>query len=69
MFMNKRLETTTEIKTISAYLEQDDITIIFEHTYINGVLTKTELRGFYWGRPNQEDTERNITKGVVCNYV
>lgn len=52
----------------SVYIPENDITIIIEDTYINGVPHKTEIKGFYYGTPSLENTNIFKEKGVVCFY-
>lgn len=60
--------TTTKIILASVYLPNDDMTIIIEDTFINDVPVKTEIKGFYYGEPNEENTEIYKDKGVICTY-
>lgn len=42
-------------KIISGYIPTMDITVIFEDTYnSNDDLIKQELKGFYYGQPNEQ---------------
>ena len=49
---------TTEI--ITTYAPDTDITFILIETYQNEDPISTEVVGFYYGQPNEEDTERYI---------
>lgn len=42
----------------TSYNNMLDITVIFEDTEINGKITATEVKGFYFGKPSEEDTKK-----------
>lgn len=46
-------------KVYTTYLEKSDITIILEDTFgIDENLVSTEIKGFYYGKPNKEDVKK-----------
>lgn len=45
----------TTIRT--PYFESEDKTLIFEYIYMDDKLLSCELKGFYYGEPNEEDTK------------
>ena len=55
------METKTQITT--AYSETEDITFILkEQQDNNGNSVSTEVVGFYYGQPNEDDTTRYTGK-------
>lgn len=53
------MENITEIRTV--YSASEDITFILkETTNKDGDPVSTELVGFYYGTPNEDDTEKYI---------
>lgn len=54
----KKIEKNIE----NVYCKSTDITFIMEHTYVNNELKKIEVKGFYFGEPNEEDTKEFYNK-------
>lgn len=53
------MKNTTEYRT--AYAERDDMTFILKETQDgNGNPVSTEVVGFYYGTPDEDDTARYI---------
>ena len=50
MIMENNIYTTYALDT--------DTTFIMEDSYRDGELKETRIMGFYYGEPNDEDTER-----------
>ena len=46
-----------EKKLYACYARNDDITFIMEDTYKNGEIISTEVKGFYYGEPDEKSTE------------
>lgn len=46
------------IEIDAAYSEKHDITFILEHVYIDDEIVSTEVKGFYYGEPTEENTAR-----------
>lgn len=66
--MNTNIVDKKEIITTSAYVPYLDMTIIVEDIWENGNMIRTEIKGFYYGKPDKEQIEIFKEKGVVCNY-
>ena len=49
-------DAITEVKVVEYYSEQGDITFLMEETYKGSDPVKSEVVGFYYGKPNKEDT-------------
>lgn len=49
------MKTTT--KVYQGYSDELDITTIFEDTLIADEVVSTEIKGFYYGRPDNEGLE------------
>lgn len=45
---------TTE--TVTSYIPGDDITIVWQKLYLNGVCIQRSITGWYYGEPNEECT-------------
>ena len=58
----------TEVRIVEYYSEQGDITFIMMETYLRLVPIKSEVVGFYYGKPNKEDTEQFKNRGTVAYY-
>lgn len=46
-----------EKKLESCYCPSYDITFIMEETYKDGEIISSEVKGFYYGEPDEESTE------------
>lgn len=56
------------VKIISGYIPTMDITVIFEDTYnSNDDLIKQELKGFYYGQPN-EQYDKEFYNDLVATF-
>lgn len=56
-------------KIISGYIPTMDITVIFEDTYnSNDDLIKQELKGFYYGQPN-ERYDNEFYNDLVATFI
>ena len=51
---------------IANYIQGYDQTVIFEHTYLNNECIKIELVGWYFGKPNEDDTKHYANRNYVC---
>ena len=60
--------TKTEMTLSSVYVDSCDMTMIIEDTWVDGEPRRTEIKGFYYGKPSEENTNIFKNKGVVCNY-
>ena len=49
-----RIDTVIE----AAYSEETDMTFILEEVYTDDEIKSTEIKGFYYGRPNEKDTKQ-----------
>lgn len=47
-----------EKKIYTCYASKDDITFIMEDTYKDGKVILTEVKGFYYGEPEEEATKQ-----------
>lgn len=53
----------------TAYAQDRDLTFILETiTDDNGNIVSTEVKGFYFGRPNEETTKQFINKGLKATF-
>ena len=57
---------TTEIYT--TYAPDTDITFIMEDVYNGDELVSTEIKGFYYGEPNTDDTKHYYGGGIKATY-
>jgi len=62
------IEEKTTIYLTSSYVHSLDITIIVETIWKNNIEYKTEIKGFYYGKPNKDLTETYKDKGVILYY-
>jgi hypothetical protein len=47
-----------EVLIYQAYSSENDMTTIFEEVYETGKLESVEVKGFYYGKPNNEAKEQ-----------
>lgn len=47
-----------EKKIYTCQARNDDITFIMEDTYKDGEIVSTEVKGFYYGEPDEEATKQ-----------
>ena len=59
--MKERIKVVVE----GIYCEESDITFIMENTYIEGYLKKSEVKGFYFGTPDEEKNKTFYNDLVV----
>ena len=51
------VKVNEEYKVYTTYAEDSDITFIMEDCIIDDRYVTTEVKGFYYGKPNKESTE------------
>ena len=42
----------------TVYAQSDDLTFIMEDTYWDGEIVSMEVKGFYFGKPDEEATKK-----------
>ena len=55
-------------KIVEYYSENGDITFLMEETWNGETPVKSEVVGFYYGEPNEDDTKYYAHRGVVAKY-
>lgn len=58
----------TEVRIEEYYSEEGDITFIMRETFLRSEPIKSEVVGFYYGKPNEKDTEHYKDHGTVAYY-
>ena len=58
----------TEVRIEEYYSENGDITFIMRETFLRSEPIKSEVVGFYYGKPNAKDTEYYKDHGTVAYY-
>ena len=58
----------TEVKVAEYYSKDGDITFLMRETYLRSELVKSEVVGFYHGKPNKEDTEHYKDGRITAYY-
>lgn len=51
------MKVVEEKKIYTTYSPKADITFIMEETFINGENVSTEIKGFYYGEPDEKCTK------------
>lgn len=59
---------TTETKIVEYYSGNGDITFLMKETWCGQDPIESEVVGFYYGRPDKEETEYFKDKGVKATY-
>jgi len=58
----------TEVRIEEYYSEEGDITFLMKEIYLRSEPVKSEVVGFYYGKPNEKDTEYYKDHGTVAYY-